>query len=100
MNRFSNASLQNSDGSMVDSGRTAMESNTFNTDFNKFPSLVDQGLTSNSMTGNKKLATASRSLSMNDLAGCDRNNGTPKSMTWSKYVQTIQEGNDEDAFYF
>merc|ERR1711918_945 len=100
LNRFSNTSLQNSDGSMIDLGPTAMENNTFNTDFNKFPTLVDQGLTSNSMTGNKKLAAASRSLSMNDLAGRDTNNRTPKCMTWSKYVQTIQEGNDEDAFYF
>merc|ERR1712054_98802 len=33
MNRFSNASLQNSDGSMVDLGPTAMENITFHTDF-------------------------------------------------------------------
>jgi trehalose 6-phosphate synthase/phosphatase len=52
------------------------------------------------LTGNKrKLGATNRSFSMNDLSARDVNTKTPTSMTWSKWCQTIQEGNDEPMFF-
>ena len=99
MNRFSIASsIQTSEGSF--DGESIGMGTAFNTDFNKFTSPSrDQGI-SPILTGNKrKLGQSSRSFSMNDMASRDPSNRSPKSMTWSKYVQTIQEGNDEAIFF-